>query len=216
VRVVIFCNGKLCISLKNLHQIISEAKLLIAVDGGANHFKKLKLKPHVIIGDMDSISEQSFMEDEQVEKITYDADKNQTDTELAVLEAFKRGYSQIILLGATGKRLDHTLANIELLKRYPGQIILLDKETKLIAINRKQKLMLLGKKESVVSIFSAGICSPMIKTYGLKYSLDNQKLLFPTQGISNVIQKTYAQIHVRNGLLLVCAAIETKLEIREV
>jgi thiamine pyrophosphokinase len=108
------------------------------------------------------------------------------------------------------------LANIALLKKYPGKITLIDKTTKLIAINKKQKLTLTGKKESTVSIFPASTSSPRVKTMGLKYNLDNQKLMFPTQGISNVMQKNLAQICIDNGLLLVCANIETSLETRTI
>jgi thiamine pyrophosphokinase len=215
MQTVIFCNGNLQMSPINIYSIISKTNFIIAADGGANHLKKLNLTPHLIVGDMDSISEQSFIDDKTIEKTTYSTDKDQTDTELAILESFKRGCTHITLLGATGKRLDHTLANIELIKKYPGKITLIDNNTKLIAINNKQKLVLTGKKESIVSIFPASTNSPSIKTSGLKYNLDNKKLMFPTQGTSNTIQKNPAQISIDSGLLLVCTNINTKLEVKK-
>ena len=131
MQTVIFCNGDLCSSREHIFSIASETDFIIAADGGANHLKKYNLKPQLIVGDMDSISEQSLINDKTIEKITYNTDKDQTDTELATIEAFKRGFSHITLIAATGKRLDHTLANLELLKRYPGKISLIDNKTKL-------------------------------------------------------------------------------------
>ena len=215
MQTVIFCNGDLQMSPKRIRSIISKTNFIIAADGGANHLKKLNLTPHLIIGDMDSISNKSFIDDKTIEKITYKTDKDQTDTELAILESFKRGSTHITLIGATGKRLDHTLANIELLKKYPGKITLIDNNTKLIAITNKQALVLMGKKESIVSIFPANTSSPSIKTIGLQYNLDNQRLIFPTQGTSNTIQKKPAQISIDSGLLLVCTNINTKLEVKK-
>lgn len=216
MQTIIFCNGELSVSPKNIHSIISKTNLIIAADGGANHLKKLSLKPNLIIGDMDSITEQSFMTDKTIEKITHKTNKSQTDTELAVIEAFKRGSKCITLLGATGQRFDHTLANIELVKKYPSKIILIDTSTKLIAINNKQQLILTGKKESIVSIFPYNINSSSIRTSGLKYNLDNQKLMFPTQGTSNLIEENFAKISTDSGFLLVCTNIETELEVKAI
>jgi thiamine pyrophosphokinase len=209
---VIFCNGILSISRKNINSIISQASLIIAADGGADHLAKLNIRPNLIIGDMDSIVTRAF--DHVAEKIVFNSDKAQTDTELAVLEALKRKSTQITLLAATGGRLDHTLANIALLKAYPGKIVLIDHQTRLIIINQKQKLVLTGQKGSLVSLFSVyDANSSTIKTSGLTYNLNNQKLIFPTRGTSNALEEDSACIMIKEGLLQVCSSMKIKFEV---
>jgi len=215
MNTVIFCNGELSVSRKNIDTITSQADMIIAADGGANHLEKLHIKPHLIVGDMDSITAKNFLEDETIEKIVYETEKNQTDTELAIIEALRRGGtptrwgSQITLLGATGNRFDHTLANIELIKKYPWKVSLIDRGIKVIAINSDYSLEIKGKKGSIVSIFLANNTSPSIKTSGLKYALNNQKLLFPSHGTSNVIEHNPASIKIDSGLILVCTDVTT-------
>jgi len=211
---IVFCNGELLISKKTARRTCSKANFLIAADGGANHLKNLNLKPDVIIGDMDSVNVKSFIKNKSIEKIFFKPDKDQTDTELAIIEALKRKSKKITLIGATGGRLDHTLANIELIKKYPGKVILIENNSKLISINKKQKLIIKGKKDSIISILPA-VGNPKIKITGLKYELNNEKLKFPTQGTSNLIETRPAQITIDSGLLLVCTELKTKFEVTQ-
>lgn len=212
MNTVIFCNGVLSVSSEVVIRVISKADLVIAADGGVDHLKKLNLKPGLIIGDMDSIKDQSFLYDKSVEKKIYPLEKDQTDTELAVQEAFRRGSSHITLLGATGGRFDHTLANLELLKKYPGCVTLIDNDTQVVAINDRSTVVFVGEKGSRLSLFWPEKYSPSISTKGLKYNLNDEKLVFTTQGTSNIIQDNPAFIKIASGLLLICADVKVKLE----
>jgi thiamine pyrophosphokinase len=202
---VIFCNGALSLAPKHLATLIASADLLIAADGGYRHFELLNLTPHIIIGDMDSID---LKANPTIETIVFDSNKNQTDTELAIIEALNRGSKKITLLAATGGRIDHTIGNIELLKKYAGLVTLIENERILLALKGPTTLQLNGEIGSIVSLFSADTHCPSITTSGLKYNLNNEKLLFPTHGISNEIEKSPASIGIETGLLLVCVSIE--------
>lgn len=107
---------------------------VIAVDAGARAAKELGLAPDYLVGDFDTLGEDALKAWEKLEGVTirrYCPEKDDTDTEIALklaveLEgggsepaAGRRNFfpEQIVLLGATGTRLDHTLANIFMLEQ---------------------------------------------------------------------------------------------------
>ena len=102
--------------------------LVIAVDSGLERVRVLGLKPDLIIGDMDSVEPELLQLHPNTTQLRHPADKNETDTELAIHYALDAGASEIVLLGAVGDRLDHTLANVLLLampelERVPATLI---------------------------------------------------------------------------------------------
>ena len=96
---------------------------IICCDGGIKNFYELDTLPNLIVGDFDSIDEngRKFIEDNNIEKNVYNTVKNFTDTEAAIDILLERGFEEIVILGATGTRLDHTLANIFLLQKLFGR-----------------------------------------------------------------------------------------------
>ena len=92
--------------------------LVIAVDGGLETVKFLGVIPDVVVGDFDTVDPQVFQEYHRLSHIRWEIhkpEKNETDTELAVHTAIQLGADYLTILGATGGRLDHMLANIHLL-----------------------------------------------------------------------------------------------------
>ena len=86
--------------------------LFIAADGGAKRLEEAGVSPDVFIGDLDSLPSPP----ECPETVTLPVRKDDTDSAAALKHAIAKGYSNILLLGALGgKRLSHTLANIQLL-----------------------------------------------------------------------------------------------------
>lgn len=101
---------------------VKKTKLYCA-DGGARYLKGTTIIPDVIIGDMDSL-EQSLIEsylNQGTEVITYPPEKDFSDTELALNHLIEEGEKKILLLGATGGRLDHYFANLMLMANYGRQ-----------------------------------------------------------------------------------------------
>ena len=204
MKTVIFANGELC--SPDLALELETADLLIAADGGYRHFETLSRLPDVLIGDLDSTPEsvQENWEKQGVSIIHYPEDKDQTDLELALLYAEKRGADQILIYGAAGGRLDMTLANL-LLLAHPElsadlTFICGDQEVKLIRPG--QTLIIQGEPEDRVSLIPLGPETTGISTKNLRYPLEQGDLTFGlTRGISNVMDADRAEIELEEGLL---------------
>lgn len=91
---------------------------LIAVDSGLKAVKELGLVPDMVVGDFDSVDPVILEEFKRIPYIIWDVhdpEKNETDTELALRKAAASGCTRVVILGATGGRFDHMLANVFLL-----------------------------------------------------------------------------------------------------
>ena len=113
---IIVCSGSIT-DYALIEKYFEKADLIICADGGANHLRKLGKLPDILVGDFDSISEGDLdlLLAANVEIVRFPSEKDATDTQLAVQLAMDRGCDEVILLGAAGTRLDHTLANVFLL-----------------------------------------------------------------------------------------------------
>lgn len=183
--------------------------LVIACDKGYLHAKKLKIVPDIIVGDFDSSKEPvSCRRGKHCEPaiIKVDTEKDDTDTGLAIKYALRNGYKYIDIVCALGKRLDHTLANISMLKYIcengaKGRIISNDIE--LIVIG-KGKINLTKRSNSYLSIFSLSDKSKINYIKGTKYDTKNiiLKNSFPL-GISNEFKGKVAEVSVEKGIILI-------------
>lgn len=99
-------------------RLARRAGLLVAADGGARFLLARGLVPHVVVGDFDSLDAAGVaaLEAEGVELVRHPVRKDQTDGELAVDEALRRGAGELVLVGAIGA-LDHTLGHLAILRR---------------------------------------------------------------------------------------------------
>ena len=92
---------------------------VIAVDGGLAVLDRLGLIPDAVVGDFDTVSPELL---EKYQRLggtirweVHKPEKDETDTELAVNTAIALGCDNLLLLGATGGRLDHFMGNLHLL-----------------------------------------------------------------------------------------------------
>ena len=201
-KACVFCNGAFS-ERKNFKQIIEDCDLLIAADGGAKHIAALGYTPQAIVGDMDSIDKEAWMVESRIECIQYPTDKEKTDAELAVEYALDHKCEQVLLLAATGGRLDHTLGNIALVAHYPGRVALLDDNATLVAVDKSEKCILHGKIGTLVSLLPYGAEKLTVRTKGLTYALQDECLRSATHGLSNSLAQEEACICVSGGILLV-------------
>ncbi len=201
-KACIFCNGQLS-NPTRVKQIAMECDLLIAADGGAKHFVDIGLIPQVIIGDMDSVNDDMWKNNRGIEHIRYPEAKDKSDAELAVEYALEHGCKQVILVAATGGRLDHTLGNVALIASHPGQVAFFDGTSTLIAVDKSEKCTLHGQVGTVVSLIPYGLDPFTVRTNGLKYALRDECLNSATHGLSNELSQTETCVCVSNGVLLV-------------
>jgi len=201
----IFVNGEFERSKKTL-DLLSEAELIVAVDGGLDHLTKLGVTPHIIIGDLDSVDREklSYFEDIGVGITKFPEKKDQTDLELALQYVAESGFENIYLLGATGGRIDHFLGNLYLCSNPKFA----DKEIKLLSKNNelfvcKQNQQIYGQPGDLISLIPISEQVKGIKTQGLEYPLENEDLnRWEARGISNLMVEETAKIHFQSGVLL--------------
>ena len=117
-RAIIFLNGELKGNKKFYHEFINPGDKIFCADGGAKYTYQLNLMPELILGDLDSISEEiiEFYREHDTKFKKFPAEKNKSDTELLLETVLDRGHEEIILLAALGGRFDHALANLYLLE----------------------------------------------------------------------------------------------------
>lgn len=117
-RQVVIVTGGTPVSEQLLKAELALSDYTIAADGGIKMLMKYDIVPNLIVGDFDSAPKTEWLSAyENVPVVTFPKEKDYTDTELAIFEALKLPTEQICILGGTGSRLDHTLANMMLLQR---------------------------------------------------------------------------------------------------
>ena len=205
-RILIFANGHLP-DLDAARAIIRSDDFIVAADGGSRHALALGLTPHLIVGDLDSITdwERKIMEAAGVQVIQFPRDKNETDLELALQHAAEMQPEQVIIIGALGGRLDQTLGNIALLSdsRLPTLDLRLDDGVEELYFCRDQAEVH-GRSGELVSLIPWGVPVEGVRTEGLRWPLSDETL-YPdkTRGISNELMDEQAAVRIRSGLLLI-------------
>ena len=115
IEAVILANGEFPLHELPL-RILQDAKYVVCCDGGADTYIEKGFKPNVIIGDGDSLSAKNRELFSDI--IHYIPDQETNDQTKAVEFLISKGYKTIAIVGATGKREDHTIGNITLLSNY--------------------------------------------------------------------------------------------------
>ncbi len=182
---------------------------LIAADGGANTLLKMNIIPDLIIGDLDSISAEAFEFFEKRTTIKRIKRQNDTDVEKAVKFAISKKMEDVILLAASGDRLDHTLCNIGNLLKYADKIKIGMLHEKTIARAYLGSVTLRTEPDETISFYAFDSKS-RLTTKGLKYALKNETLTFGERSsTSNVAKGKEITISVSEGKIIVIREFET-------
>ena len=115
IEAVILANGDYPSNEKPL-QILEEAPIVVCCDGGANEYIAKGHLPNIIIGDGDSLSEENRLKHASL--LHHIPDQETNDQTKAVQYLLAQGKRKIAIVGATGKREDHTIGNVSLLMEY--------------------------------------------------------------------------------------------------
>jgi thiamine pyrophosphokinase len=203
-KAVILANGKPP-SGRVLNFHVDSSDLFICADGGANAAAALNVMPQVIIGDLDSVREATLKKFSK-SKVIRIREQESTDLEKALAFAVAQGCGSIVLLGATGGRIDHEIGNLSALFKY-------SRKTKIICIDKHGTLMPVAGNISIelpagttVSLLPLTSCEG-ITTTGLRWNLKNETLKFGLrEGTSNVVEKNPVTVRHRKGALVLFVA----------
>ena len=215
MKCVIFANGDFTLP-PDTDTSWRQAELVIATDGGARHCHAQQLTPHLVVGDMDSISSELLEEltEKGSEILRFPARKDKTDLELAIELAVGRGAQDILIYGALGGRWDMSIAAIMLLTAPSSagiSLTLRDGATDLCRVRGGEHLTINGHAGDTLSLIP--LVGPVrgVTLSGLEYPLTDEDIQAgSTRGISNVFTQSQARIDLKEGLLLcvVCRNIQ--------
>lgn len=198
---------------------IEEEDLIIACDAGLVYAEQLGILPDLIVGDFDSLSEmgpasirslQEIEESDPDRIVRLSVRKDDTDTIKAVKIGLSKGYRKFMLYGSLGgKRMDHSLANIQTLNfiKHNGATGYIIEENRILLIAENETIRFHRGNSGMVSIFSLSEISRGVTIRGLMYTMEEGELRndFPL-GVSNeFIIDEEAEITVREGTLLITA-----------
>ena len=186
-------------------RILKDTKSIICCDGAVNNLETNGREPEFIIGDMDSIS--ADLKDKYSEIIISKPDQDENDLRKAISWAEDNNVTKAAILGASGKRDDHSLANIFTLLQYPSKLDLTIYTNYGIfsVVKGEQKFDSFTGEQ--VSLFSADQNIKITSTY-LKYNLNNNKLTNLYCGSLNESLNEVFTVSISHGQILVYQVFE--------
>jgi len=207
-KALLILNGKLDLNKSEIETIIKERNInkVIAVDGGSNNIKNLNIIPDLIIGDLDSVTDNTlnYYRNHNVEIREFPVEKDQTDSEIAVEFCQKKNYHEIFITAALGGRIDQQIANLNLLE-YINELGL---KAKIISRNVEIALIdkfkdFKGKEGYRLSLIPQTKVVEKLSIQGCKYNLDGRNIYrSKSRGVSNLIKNSLAKVSIKSGLLI--------------
>lgn len=186
--------------------LLRDDDYLVAADGGARAVLALGLLPAAVVGDLDSLDEatQRRLREAGCRLVIHPREKDYTDTKLAVRFVLDQGYREVLMLGAIGDRLDHTLGNLQYMAALAldGVNITMVNEKNTVRVVRGS-LELSGRPGEYLSLIPLTPEVTRITITGFKYPLHDATLRWVDGlGISNEFIAQRATINCGEGVLL--------------
>ena len=189
-----------------------EYPFLVAADRGAEHLLAFGFLPDVVIGDLDSASAQTVQQlknlakEGRTELIRLKPEKDDTDTEAALNLALERTTGEIRILGGFGSRIDHMLANIQILRIAAAQgrsVVLQNEKNRVRVLTRPFSLAKEAQYGRFVSVFPLTTSVEGLTMRGFYYPLEGKRLRIGTSlGVSNEIVGEKGEIFFEQGELI--------------
>ncbi|MEO8399289.1 MAG: thiamine diphosphokinase [Ignavibacteriaceae bacterium] len=182
---------------------------LICADGGANSAKKMGFIPDYIIGDFDSINPATLKYFQSKSSIIKIKRQNDTDVEKCLKTAIKKKFDEVILLGVTGNRLDHTICNLGIILKFFTQIKLKIIAENSLLIPYSGEVELKTVEGETISLYGFDK-KTKIKSKGLKYPLKNIPLPFgERESTSNQAVSNKINLEIRRGVIFLIRDFNT-------
>ncbi len=200
-KALLIANGEIdCDLLKRFRK--EKWEKVVAADGGALNAISCGVKPDVVIGDLDSVKE---LYEDNFLGLTFIHRPSQelNDLEKALQYCREIGITRLVLLGITGKRMDHAINNFSVLMRYRNdfQMEIYDRYARILWAERNLEFP--AEIGQTVSLIPLGRVEG-ITTHGLKYPLKNEPLEFGVrEGLSNEVVESPVRLTLTSGNLLV-------------
>ena len=178
---VLIANGN--VSKTNyVKKVIDSNDYFISIDAKSENLKELGVQPNLILGDLDSSAIDEL--DSKIEVVEL-SDQNKTDLEKSLDYCKENSIKKVVILGSTGLREDHSMANVLIASTYSDilQIELITSFYRIIFVRENKKINAQNVPVSIISLSSDN----KITTSGLKYDLNNEKLKSFSHGISNEV-----------------------------
>lgn len=186
---------------KEARTAATDADFVITADGGFDLARAAGIHVDLLLGDLDSLS----LVPKDVPILRVPREKDATDLELALDHAVAMNPERIVVVGAFGARLDHTLANANLLEKYDLPIVLFHAGVRVYLVGRKVEIP--ASCGDLVSLIPLTTEARGIFTQGLRYPLHDGVLFrASTRGVSNEVVSLPCTVEVRAGKLLLIHA----------
>ena len=197
MKAYVFAGGEI------YHQYIEErpeeGDITIAADAGYRNATLMGLHVNILIGDFDSLG---MIPDDVDEVLQLPAEKDLTDTQVAVETAIERGADEIIIVGSTNGRFDHTLSTLAILEKYHEKhipICIVNGQNRVRYI-KNSGFIVVRSKYKYFSLIAADEKVKGVSIEGTKYPLSKKTLTRTHQyAVSNEIVKNAALITVKKG-----------------
>lgn len=204
---VIIVSGGSSPSRELLIEELKRETFIICADSGANCLYRYNIVPNYLIGDFDSIepSVLNHYERQNCCILRYPKDKDYTDTQLALYKAKELGASEIVFLGCTGSRIDHTLGNLGLLLDClkNGITAYIKDDNNVISITDKG-VELVGNKGDYFSLIAYNSPVEGLNISGAKFDLKDYFLnIGDPLTLSNEFINTKVSIDFQKGVMLI-------------
>ncbi len=206
-RALIYIGG--AIEPSRITERPKEEDLILAADSGLANAALLGVTPSAVLGDFDSLG--SYEIPKEVEILKVPAEKDFTDTQLAVDTAVKQGAGEIILIGGLSGRLDHTLSNLSILEDLSkkGIYATITDGNNRVRYLQNTSTLLPKSRFRYLSLLCLSEKAKGVSVEGCKYPLKNATLQRSFQyAISNEITGSCALISVRRGGLYLIESID--------
>jgi thiamine pyrophosphokinase len=179
---------------------LDDAEMIVCCDGAAEKLDKYGLVPDAIVGDLDSISDS--LKEKYSDRLFPDYNQETNDLTKAVKWCVAKGIAEVVIVGATGMREDHTLGNISLLADYSSMInaVMLTDSGSFRVYDRS--VTLVSRPGQQVSLFSIDP-SLTITSSGLRYPLTKLQLHSWWRGTLNEATGDSLSLQFGNGRVIV-------------
>lgn len=204
---IIVIDGNFSKSLVNMIILQNSPRtsiFIIAADGSADTLFKYRIIPDYVVGDLDSISLQTQTRLRRSgSKIIKIREQQHNDFEKCASFAIRKGFKNIAVLGYAGKRIDHTLNNFSVLKKFSRRCNIRFLDSKWELFFAKKKCRFKYNANEPISLIPFPVAK-LVRTSGLKYPLKNEQLEFGVrEGALNRSVSEDIIIEFREGSLLI-------------